>query len=204
VSRATAFQTDGEYLLCSEMAMPESSHEPLLLREGAAGFEVTFSSETEVSQAAADQLSAEAQRRKELEQDLRASEERYRTLAKLSPVGIFHTDAEGNLTYVNARWCDMAGLAPEESEGQGWARGLHSDDRDRVLSSWQETVEQGLPFKAEFRFQRPDGGTSWVLGEAAVQKDEGTKVTGYVGTVTELHRVDAVRSGPMVARSSRY
>jgi PAS domain S-box-containing protein len=201
VSRANAFQTDGEYLWCSEVATPESAHKPLLLREGAAGFEVTFGDGPEVSQAAADQLGAETQRRKELEQELRASEERYRTLAKLSPVGIFHTDAEGNLTYVNARWCDMAGLAPEEAQGQGWARGLHSDDRDRVLSNWQETVEQGLPFKAEFRFQRPDGGTSWVLGEAAVQKDEGAKVTGYVGTVTELHRVDAARGGPMAAGS---
>jgi PAS domain S-box-containing protein len=94
----------------------------------------------------------------------------------------------------------MAGLAPDEAQGQGWARGLHSDDRDRVLNDWHDTTEQGLPFKAEFRFQRPDGGTSWVLGEAAVQKDQSGKVTGYVGTVTELHRVDATgSSGPLAA-----
>jgi PAS domain S-box-containing protein len=148
-------------------------------------------------------LAAEVDRRKQVEQELRASEERYWTLAKLSPVGIFHTDAEGNLIYVNDRWCGMAGLSQQEAQGQGWARGLHSDDRDRVLNNWQETTEQGLPFKAEFRFQRADGGTSWVLGEAAVQKDESGKVSGYVGTVTELHRVDAARGGSLAAGTRR-
>ena len=197
VSRANGFLTDGEYLWCSEVSTREPGQSPLVMREGSAGFEVRFGSgDPEVPP---ERLAAEIEHRKEVEQALRTSEERYWTLAKLSPVGIFHTDAEGNLIYVNDRWCEMAGLTQPEAQGQGWARGLHSDDRDRVLNNWQETIEQGLPFKAEYRFQRPDGGTSWVLGEAAVQKDEANKVSGYVGTVTELHRVDAARGGSMTA-----
>jgi PAS domain S-box-containing protein len=203
VSRANGFQTDGEYLWCSHVSTPESAQQPLMMREGAGGFEVRVGDSAEESELTAQKLAAEADRRKQLEQDLRASEERYWTLAKLSPVGIFHTDAQGSLTYVNDRWCGMAGLSPQEAQGQGWARGLHSDDRDRVLNNWQETIDQGLPFKSEFRFQRADGGTSWVLGEAAVQKDESGKVSGYVGTVTELHRVDAARGGSLAAGTRR-
>ncbi len=203
VSRANGFQTDGEYLWCSQVSTPESARQPLMMREGTAGFEVRVGDQPEESEMAKQQLAAEVEHRKQVEQELRASEERYWTLAKLSPVGIFHTDAEGSLIYVNDRWCGMAGLSQEEARGQGWARGLHSDDRDRVLNNWQETTEQGMPFKAEFRFQRPDGGTSWVLGEAAVQRDESGKVSGYVGTVTELHRVDAVRGGSLAAGTRR-
>ncbi len=35
---------------------------------------------------------------------LRDSEARYRELAELSPVGIFHADLDGAVTYVNERW----------------------------------------------------------------------------------------------------
>ena len=38
---------------------------------------------------------------KESAEELRKSEERYQTLARISPVGIFRTDANGNTTYVN-------------------------------------------------------------------------------------------------------
>ena len=39
--------------------------------------------------------------RKEVERELRESEERYQTLANISPVGIFRTDLDGYTTYVN-------------------------------------------------------------------------------------------------------
>lgn len=195
VSKADSFRTDGEYLWCTQATSEDATSTALILQEGEAGFEVWIGQTPGAPKVTAEQLEAEAAARKQAEQALRASEERYWTLARLSPVGIFHTDGRGNLLYVNERWCEMAGLSQEEAQGQGWARGLHSDDRDRVLTEWHDTTEQGLPFKAEFRFQRPDGGTSWVLGEAAVQKDDSGRVTGYVGTVTELHRVDAARGG---------
>ncbi|HNL66301.1 MAG TPA: PAS domain S-box protein, partial [Ferruginibacter sp.] len=43
--------------------------------------------------------------RRKAEQGIVESERRYHTLAEVSPVGIFHTDAAGSTTYVNPRWC---------------------------------------------------------------------------------------------------
>ena len=62
------------------------------------------------------------------------------------------------------------------------------DDRERVLAEWRESTRNSRPFKAEYRCQRFSGGTSWVLSEAVVQKDDAGKASGYIGTVTELHR----------------
>jgi PAS domain S-box-containing protein len=59
---------------------------------------------------------------KRTEAALRQSEERYRTLATASPVGMFRTDAEGRCTYVNERWCEISGLSPEQALGEGWGR----------------------------------------------------------------------------------
>ena len=44
---------------------------------------------------------------KRIETALRESEERFRSLAGYAPVGIFQTDALGNRTYVNERWCGI-------------------------------------------------------------------------------------------------
>jgi PAS domain-containing protein len=43
--------------------------------------------------------------------ELQKSEERYRTLAKISPVGVFRTDPNGAMTYVNPKWCEISGFS---------------------------------------------------------------------------------------------
>jgi len=53
------------------------------------------------------------------EQSLRESETGANlTLAEVSPVGIFRTDANGDTTYVNKAWCKISSLSSEESNGQ--------------------------------------------------------------------------------------
>lgn len=66
-------------------------------------------------------------------QELVESEQRYRTLTAEAPVGIFQTDAGGNCLFVNQRWCELAGLTPEEAAGHGWTRALYPEDRERVF-----------------------------------------------------------------------
>jgi PAS domain-containing protein len=44
---------------------------------------------------------------------LRASEEQFRILAELAPVGIWMTDASGATTYLNRQWAELAGIDAE-------------------------------------------------------------------------------------------
>ena len=145
----------------------------------------------------------ETSSRQRAEEAFQASEARYRILSKLSPVGIFHTDATGNFLYVNERWCDIGGVETQTALGQGWARVIHPDDRDRVLHEWAESIDRGTPFKSEYRCLRNDGGTSWILSEASVQGDETGKVIGYVGTMTELHRTESEHRADAASADSR-
>lgn len=200
VASANTFTTDTEYLWCTPVSTSADAHQAILLRNGDDGLQIGVGNGGNAQvKTLNDQLASEVDERRRAEEALRASEERFWTLAQLSPVGIFQTDDEGNFLYVNERWCEIAGLVQADALGQGWARSMHPDDRDRVLTEWQEATEHAVPFKAEYRFQRTDGGTSWVLGEAAVQRNDSGKVTGYVGTVTELHRVDSTRSRTQAA-----
>src|SRR5579863_727531 len=48
--------------------------------------------------------------RKKAEDELLKSKRSYQILTETSPVGIFHTDANGLTTYVNPRWCKFSGI----------------------------------------------------------------------------------------------
>ncbi|MCI0418112.1 MAG: ATP-binding protein [Acidobacteria bacterium] len=123
---------------------------------------------------------------------LTESEKRHRTLAKLSPVGLFRADADGRCLYVSEHWCEVSGLSGEEAKGDGWVRAVHPEDRDCVVSGWQEAVRMRKSFKAEFRLQHPSGKTIWVFGQSVPELDESGKVTGHVGAVTNItERKDA-------------
>ena len=113
-------------------------------------------------------------------------EQRYRTVSRLAPIGIFHTDPGGEYLFVNPRWCEITGLTPQEASGKGWTRALHPDDRGRVLTAWKDAILSQKPFKAEIRFLRSDG-TSWVIAEADVQLDSSGAMVGTAGTLTEIH-----------------
>jgi two-component system sensor histidine kinase/response regulator len=109
------------------------------------------------------------------------------TLKCMSPVGIFHTDAEGRCLAVNSRWCEITGLKLEEALGEGWAQALHPDDSERTTKEWNRaTREQDSTFEAKFRFRRPDGTITPVLAQALQERDARGKITGFIGAITDL------------------
>jgi PAS domain S-box-containing protein len=120
------------------------------------------------------------------EEALRASEQRFRTLATHAPVGIFQTDPAGNCVFVNDRWCGITGLSAAEAAGDGWVRALHPDDRDRIRGEWYAAAAAGREFAADYRFVAPDGRTAWVRGTAVALRDDAGAVTGHLGTVADI------------------
>lgn len=124
--------------------------------------------------------------RKKAEAVLRESKERFHTLARVSPVGIFESDTGGRYLYVNERWCEIAGVPYRDSLGEGWTRALHPADRPHILEQWKRSAAQGLPFKAEYRFQQVDGSIRWVYAQATALKGDEGAILGYVGTITDI------------------
>ncbi len=135
--------------------------------------------------------------RKQMEEALRDSERRYQTLAEMSPVGIFRTDAQGKTTYVNPRWSQISGAEPQDALGNGWIQAVHPEDREKTLSDWREAVREGAASPAEYRFLRPNGTVAWVMGLAVPEVDDQGNLVGYVGTITDIterkHMEEALR-----------
>ena len=122
----------------------------------------------------------------QMEEALRESERIFQTLAEISPVGIFRTDANGYTTYANPRWSQIAGLPTAEALGLGWLRAVHPDDRERLSRSWDAASHAHQGTEADYRFVRPDGSIAWVMGQAVPDKDPSGEVIGYVGTITDV------------------
>jgi PAS domain S-box-containing protein len=124
--------------------------------------------------------------RRRAEERLRESEERYRLLADLIPQYIWTTDANGYHRYFNRRWYDFTGTTLEETEGEGWARFLHPDDRERTIARWQHSLRTGERYSIEYRFRNVHGEYCWFWGQAAPQRDENGAITGWFGTLTDI------------------
>ena len=124
--------------------------------------------------------------RKRAEVQLRESKVLFQTLAQISPVGIFRTDALGNYLYVNNRWCEIAGIAKEQAMGDGWTQSIHPQDRKFVFEQWYQIAGRGQQFKLEYCFQRPDGSINWVLAQATPEITPNGEIAGYVGTITDI------------------
>jgi PAS domain S-box-containing protein len=127
--------------------------------------------------------------RRRAEAALRESEERFRVLADVSPVGIFSADPAGLTTFVNRRWCEISGLTPDQARGDGWRAALHPEDRARVVRGWVEAVSNGESSAGEFRFMRPDGTITWLVGESRAQFHPDGSLAGYVGTITDVTKL---------------
>ncbi|MBV6625314.1 MAG: PAS domain S-box protein [Rivularia sp. (in: Bacteria)] len=126
------------------------------------------------------------------EDRLRTSEECFRVLVTHAPVGIFQTDARGGCLFINPRWSEITGLRQQEASGEGWVQALHPEDKEQVLTAWYDTAATGEEFAMEYRFRTPEGKVNWVVGNAIAIRNQTGKITGYLGTITDITEIKQV------------
>ncbi|WP_374337667.1 ATP-binding protein [Leeia sp.] len=140
-------------------------------------------------------LEEDLQVRKRVEEALRASEQRFRTLANAAPVGIFRTSADGRCIFMSAYWNRRTGLGVETVIGTDWTMLVLADDRGLVQSRWQRDCEQDGAYVGEFRVPSSFGAPFWVDCKLAPLVDDYGTLSGYVGTlmdVTERKRAEVL------------
>ncbi len=126
--------------------------------------------------------------RKRSENNLAASEERYRILADLNPQAIWRGDPDGSITYANQGFLDYLGLSVGDLQGGGWLQGFDVRDREAVVSSWIESVRTGAEYNIEARIVRARDGASrlWCLRGLPVRDEDGT-ILHWLGVAMDIH-----------------
>jgi PAS domain S-box-containing protein len=121
--------------------------------------------------------------------ELKISEKQFRLITDLSPVHLFRAGPDGDATYLSPGFLSMTGLRREQAMGFGWIDAVHPDDRDRLMSSWQEALHSQVIFQAEFRFRVATGEYRWYRTRVVPDRNEDGNVIGWVGAAIDLHEL---------------
>jgi diguanylate cyclase (GGDEF)-like protein/PAS domain S-box-containing protein len=133
------------------------------------------------------QLTAsEQQRRSEIEERLRQSEARYRTLVDDLRVVVFQANAEGDWTFLNPAWTDLTGYPVEHGLGSGLLNAVHEHDRPACERFFRAPAHERRDCRVELRLLTSTGDVRWVEGFASPIVGPGGVVVGSSGTLTDI------------------
>lgn len=124
--------------------------------------------------------------RARVENAIRESEERFRTLSNAIPQMIWINDSNGNATYFNKQWYEFTGLTYEQSVGAGWLSIIHPDDAPKSIEKWQQALDKGKTFHTECRLRDSAGEYRWFIERSVYLKDDSGNVVGWFGSATDI------------------
>ena len=136
-----------------------------------------------------EQLARESAARHELENGLRASEARFRSLARNLAEMVLAYDMDRHLTFVNPAVQTLTGYSPSDLEQQQFICWVHADDRDRMLGYWDRLFEGHAYHEEEYRLVAKDGRLKWMSASWGPILDESGRQVGVQGREREVtHR----------------
>ncbi len=128
-------------------------------------------------------------------EELRKSEERYRSLVTASSQLIWTADPKGGITKENFGWQEFSGQAPEEMEGDGWLERVHPHDREMAKKGWATAVAMQTFYQLEFRVRRFDNVWRHLLHRAVPIFEKDGKVREWIGAsldITERRQAEQI------------
>jgi PAS domain S-box-containing protein len=107
--------------------------------------------------------------RKQSDQALRASEEKYRSLIDHVPDVVWMADSNRDLRFISGNAVKVLGYSSDElleKGGQLWMDRIHPEDATRVSHAYQKLFSHGEKFDVEYQICRKDGQWIWLHDRA--------------------------------------
>ena len=127
--------------------------------------------------------------RRQMEQALRTSEERFDLAVRGTDAGIWDWDLSTNHVYYSPRWKGMLGFAEDElaNDFSTWKSRVHPDDLERSLETLQAYLDgQDDHYELEHRLRHRDGGYRWILARGALVRDAHGQPCRMVGSHLDI------------------
>ncbi|MEO5712907.1 MAG: PAS domain S-box protein [Luteolibacter sp.] len=122
------------------------------------------------------------------EEKVRASEERYRSLASVLTNIPWATDGTGAAVAPQLEWGNYTGLPWEKHQGFNWTAAIHPDDLDTVLSKWKQAIEVKSTYQVDFRiWHAASNGYHHVESTAIPLLAADGTIMEWVGSITDVH-----------------
>ena len=129
--------------------------------------------------------------RKKMEEDLRQSEEKFRTLANTVSAGIVILK-NGKFCYVNQYLLDATGYTFEELRDVNYLEAIHPDYRDEIQRRQTRRMRgEYVPSEFQFKIVMKNGKEAWVHQNAGLIRFEGEPATlATIWDITEQKKIE--------------
>ncbi|MEM6752162.1 MAG: PAS domain S-box protein [Cyanobacteria bacterium P01_C01_bin.38] len=131
-------------------------------------------------------ISKDISKYKQAESALRESEARFRNMADTAPVLIWMAGCDKLCNYFNAVWLEFTGRSLEEEIGNGWANGVHPEDRDKCVEIYVNAFDARQAFSMEYRLQNRNKEYRWILDKGTPRFDSDGNFEGYIGSCIDI------------------
>ena len=124
--------------------------------------------------------------RRRMEDSLRESETRFRSLANATPQMLSIGSSDGRRSWFNDQWFDFSGLGLDELRDYGWHRLHHPEHLKRVLTGQRECFARGEIWEDTFPLRRHDGVYRWFLARAVPIKHPDGRIVRWLASHTDV------------------
>ena len=130
--------------------------------------------------------------RKEVEQELRESQQRFHLIASATDEGIWDWDLRADRVWRNEAYHKAFGVPDDATEGtiEWWRSRIHPDDLERVLALIPAPIVEGTQkWVLEYRMRRGDGTYAHVYDRGFVIFDHDGTPVRMVGSVIDISKL---------------
>ncbi|MBD1924384.1 PAS domain S-box protein [Microcoleus sp. FACHB-831] len=121
-----------------------------------------------------------------VQDELRKSEERYRSLVEASAQIIWDTKAEGEIVTPQPGWSEFTGQSYDELKGWGWLNAVHPDDRTHTAQAWSAALSDRTFYQVEHRLRRKDGEYRYMSVRGVPVLEPDGSIREWVGVHTDI------------------
>ena len=125
--------------------------------------------------------------RKQAEQEIRESEERYRATFEQAAVGIAHVALDGQFLHINQKFCDILGYSRAEMLSVTFQDITYPDDLDADLG-YKELLLAGEvnTYSMEKRYFHKKGEIVWVIMTVSLLREDSGEPRWFVSVVEDI------------------
>src|SRR5579863_7581530 len=130
-------------------------------------------------------------KRREMEQELRRSEERFQLAARATQDVVWDWDLATNQGWRNEQFQTLFGYGHGEvlPGTSAWRSCLHPEDRERVVAGMRAAIDSGAQtWLDEYRFLRADGSVATVLDRVYIVRDENNRAVRMIGALMDISK----------------